>query len=342
MAQSISDMSVTWPDGSTYNGIKLNVNDAGPSSASSLLMDLQVGGESRFKTDKDGQATFTVKNTGGTPTLSVVKSGSASIALTASTAFGINVLASSLALNANNGGSPIWADSSYFNFGSVANNDVRLYRDGAANTLAQRNGANGQAFRIYNNFSTSSDFDRGFIRWNANVLKIGTEVGGTFTTGRDIELSTASGRYLRLANTTTLDTNAVYIRFYDGATSTVNIKVGTGLHLGSDKAVLFTSGLDSFGTAADAGLARSAAAKVVITNGSTGAGSLVFRDAGNIETGTTTGTKIGTATTQKLGFFDKTPVVQPTAVADATSGSEAIDQLNALLSRLRDLGLIAT
>ncbi len=65
-------------------------------------------------------------------------------------------------------------------------------------------------------------------------------------------------------------------------------------------------------------------------------------DAGDITVGTTTGTKIGTATTQKLGFFNKTPVVQPTAVADATDAASVITQLNALLSRLRDLGLIAT
>lgn len=41
--------------------------------------------------------------------------------------------------------------------------------------------------------------------------------------------------------------------------------------------------------------------------------------AGNIITDTTTGTKIGTATTQKLGFWNATPIVQPTtAVAAAT------------------------
>jgi hypothetical protein len=33
----------------------------------------------------------------------------------------------------------------------------------------------------------------------------------------------------------------------------------------------------------------------------------------NIALGTTTGTKIGTATTQKLGFYNATPVVQPSA-----------------------------
>jgi hypothetical protein len=66
------------------------------------------------------------------------------------------------------------------------------------------------------------------------------------------------------------------------------------------------------------------------------------RDSSNFILSTTTGTKIGTATTQKLGFFDNTPVVQPTAVADATDAASVITQLNALLSRMRDLGLIAT
>ena len=65
-------------------------------------------------------------------------------------------------------------------------------------------------------------------------------------------------------------------------------------------------------------------------------------DAGNITVGTTTGTKIGTATTQKLGFYNATPVVQPAAVADATDAASVITQLNALLARMRSLGLIAT
>ena len=74
----------------------------------------------------------------------------------------------------------------------------------------------------------------------------------------------------------------------------------------------------------------------------TSAGVVQVADAGNIAVGTTTGTKIGTATTQKLGFFNATPVVQPTAVADATDAASVITQLNALLTRMRTLGLIAT
>ena len=71
-------------------------------------------------------------------------------------------------------------------------------------------------------------------------------------------------------------------------------------------------------------------------------GNLVITDARDVILGTTTGTKIGTDTTQKLGFYNATPVVQPTAVADATDAASVITQLNALLDRMRDLGLIAT
>jgi hypothetical protein len=74
----------------------------------------------------------------------------------------------------------------------------------------------------------------------------------------------------------------------------------------------------------------------------TSAGVLQVADAGNIAVGTTTGTKIGTATTQKLGFYNATPVVQPAAVADATTAVDVITQLNALLAKLRTLGIIAT
>jgi hypothetical protein len=69
---------------------------------------------------------------------------------------------------------------------------------------------------------------------------------------------------------------------------------------------------------------------------------ITVSDGGNVVLGTTTGTKIGTATTQKLGFYNATPVVQPTAVADATTAVDVITQLNDLLAKLRTLGIIAT
>ena len=62
----------------------------------------------------------------------------------------------------------------------------------------------------------------------------------------------------------------------------------------------------------------------------------------NIALGTSTGTKIGSSTTQKLAFYNATPVVQPAAVANAIDAASAISQLNEVLARLRTLGLIAT
>lgn len=65
-------------------------------------------------------------------------------------------------------------------------------------------------------------------------------------------------------------------------------------------------------------------------------------DGANVVLGSTTGTKIGMATTQKLGFFGKTPTVQPTMGA-ATAGSSYTSaeqaMLNAVYAAVRTLGL---
>lgn len=50
-------------------------------------------------------------------------------------------------------------------------------------------------------------------------------------------------------------------------------------------------------------------------------GGITMGDAKNIVLNTTTGTKIGTATTQKLGFYNVTPVVQPGVSTDVTGFS---------------------
>lgn len=66
----------------------------------------------------------------------------------------------------------------------------------------------------------------------------------------------------------------------------------------------------------------------------------------NIATDTTTGMKIGTSTTQKIGFYNTTPIVQGASVADATGGvvvdAEARTAINSLISRIEAVGLIAT
>jgi len=68
-------------------------------------------------------------------------------------------------------------------------------------------------------------------------------------------------------------------------------------------------------------------------------------DGANFALGTTTGTKFGTGTNQKLAFYNATPVDQPVTVADPTGGvtqdAEARTAINAIIDRLQELGLIA-
>jgi hypothetical protein len=52
--------------------------------------------------------------------------------------------------------------------------------------------------------------------------------------------------------------------------------------------------------------------------------------------------RINISATGGIGFFGAAAAAQPTAVADATDAASAITQLNALLARMRTLGLIAT
>jgi hypothetical protein len=65
----------------------------------------------------------------------------------------------------------------------------------------------------------------------------------------------------------------------------------------------------------------------------------------NLITDTTTGTRIGTATNQLLGFYGATPVDRPATVADPTGGgtidTEARTAINDIIDRLQELGLIA-
>jgi hypothetical protein len=67
-----------------------------------------------------------------------------------------------------------------------------------------------------------------------------------------------------------------------------------------------------------------------------------WADGMNITLGTATGTQIGTAATQKLGFFGKTPAVQPTmgaATAGTTYTTNEQTMLQAVYNAVRALGL---
>ncbi|MCK9519884.1 MAG: hypothetical protein M0R74_12805, partial [Dehalococcoidia bacterium] len=85
---------------------------------------------------------------------------------------------------------------------------------------------------------------------------------------------------------------------------------------------------------------------------------VVIADGKNIVLDTSTGTQIGTGTSQLLGFYGATPVNQPDTVSDAATqdltGTDTVDQtkleadltsvknaVNTVIDRLQELGLVA-
>ena len=81
---------------------------------------------------------------------------------------------------------------------SVGAADTILTRD-AANTLAQRNGTNAQAFNIYNTYTDASNYERGIVGWSSNFFDINSNAAGTGT-ARSIRIRAGSATW-------TFDTN---------------------------------------------------------------------------------------------------------------------------------------
>ena len=186
--QKVMDLSVTWNNAAvTFTGLKLNVTDTA-SNAASLLMDLQVGGTSKFSVTKGGdvkipsgaritggltnpaEITFTQGNNGGVG-FELYNDSAPSFAFWSEPGTGKSQMRS------RNSGEVVWTDNSTAVSGAA---DVRLARD-AAGSLAQRNSTNAQTFNIYNTYTDASNYERGFMKWNSNVLEIGTEAAGTGT-----------------------------------------------------------------------------------------------------------------------------------------------------------------
>jgi hypothetical protein len=137
----LSALTATWnASGTTFTGIGLNVTDTA-SASGSLLVDLQVGGTSQFYVRKDG-FTRSAQNI---------------------EAAGGNFVGST--------------DSGGLFFGSSSDTVIR--RD-AANTVAQRNGTNAQAHRIYNTFTDSgASYERIALEWVSNVGYMRPQNAGT-------------------------------------------------------------------------------------------------------------------------------------------------------------------
>lgn len=74
--------------------------------------------------------------------------------------------------------------------------------------------------------------------------------------------------------------------------------------------------------------------------GSVLTGAVVLDEGTDLVAGTGTGSRIGTAAQQRLGFYGATPVPRPAAPTPATDAQGAVELANQLRQRLVDLGLI--
>lgn len=178
----------TW-DASTdvVTGITLDVTDTSSASTSKLL-DLKVGGTSKFDIDKSGNIRLS--------------EGSGS-----NLAFRFNQLylgssVDGLNVQTNKNFTTLIKGSKAYGWSATENSytsaGLTLFRD-ADGILAQR-GTTGnnqdttnlqQIFRIYNTWTNSTDdFERGQIGWSTNTLIVGTEKGGVGGTARPLHLQT--------------------------------------------------------------------------------------------------------------------------------------------------------
>jgi hypothetical protein len=187
----IFDMADTWNNGATtFAAIKMNVTDTA-SAAASLLMDLQVGGTSRFRVTKTGN--IEIGATSANLTLTPADNNLLTFAARDGiTSLSLNHAAQSATFRLNNLDSALIGRLSGLIVGSAEPRlgftssdlnlpDVFILRD-AADTLAQRRGVNAQAFNIYNTFTDASNYERARMGWTGNAFVIAPQAAGTGTT----------------------------------------------------------------------------------------------------------------------------------------------------------------
>jgi hypothetical protein len=173
-------LAQTWNSaGVVFTALRANVTDTASNSAS-LLIDLQLGGSSRFSVDKTGSIVSNYGiNIGGT---------SANSPLLVSSTFYL-------------------ATSTVVQWGTAANrlvSDLAILKE-AANVLSQRNGTNAQTFRLYNTFTSSTNFERLNFRWASNEFILDAEKGSAGGTLCGIKIGSATTSLLGFYGVTPVD-----------------------------------------------------------------------------------------------------------------------------------------
>lgn len=166
------------------------------------------------------------------------------------------------------------------------------------------------------------------------------EIGAGYTYHLAMTNGSTQARFAVGANTTTFSLGGASTPLLDITTSTEIVTSA------SSRIALIVKGASS--QSANLQEWQNSSSTVLASVDANGLGlfaGLSITDAKDITIGTSTGSKIGQASS-KIGFFGATPVAQQASVADATGGvvidAEARTAINALISRIEALGLIVT
>lgn len=185
----ISNLTATWDNVSTtFTGIKLNVTDTASAAASSLI-DLQVGGTSKFSASKGGEVRLSA-GTKTNPSLGAVGTNNGiffrvGTIFEASNGTSTYLSAQTSALLISASTSLSWSGG----FPDITGGDLAIHRD-AANTLAQRNGVNAQTHRIYGTYTDGSNYRRLTKTMSTGgVAEIKPEGAGTGASGNVLHIS---------------------------------------------------------------------------------------------------------------------------------------------------------
>jgi hypothetical protein len=179
----------TWnAAGVTFAGIKLNITNTASASGSALI-DLQVGGSSKFQVRKDGMVSVMGNRIDLSGTADLI--GSRTIEAITTSAH-INLGSSGVVFHGGSAHIYMAGDLNWQSAwsGSGANVDLTVTRD-AANTLAQRNGTNAQTTRFYRTYSSAgANYERLALQSAAGpYFELACESAGTGSANIDLYLS---------------------------------------------------------------------------------------------------------------------------------------------------------
>ena len=194
-------ISQTWNNAAVaFTGLKFNAagtSDAN-SAAGSLLADFQVNAASKVSITKTGAVRF--GDGGFEPGIARVALGTVAVSLLG---FSQNHVSLGYYGGASNSPGVTVSSLGHFAWSSSATNseatrDTILLRDGAANTLALRNGAAAQTFNVYGTYTSGSVYERMFMRYNGTDLafQVGAETLGA--TARPLQLWTGGASRLHI------------------------------------------------------------------------------------------------------------------------------------------------